>query len=119
MTLKYVNAAKPKSSSTNQRREKFSKALGEQLLLLEKVGPNNAVKGSWTWFDNGSYFINPVYGRKPLQLAKSKNAIQCADLDGCRSAINQLLEMTQRGDLDQCLSDAASSIRSGFRKPPA
>lgn len=116
MSFKYVNITKHKASVPEQRRDKFLKGLRHQLLVLEKFDPNQTVKGSWIWMDDGKYIISPVYGRKPLNLSKGKNAIQCTDPDECKSTIEQLIEMTLKGEIDQCLNEAASSIRNSFRK---
>jgi hypothetical protein len=104
------------------RRTRLMARISKQVELLEydKRGePSTRAHrrlAKWWWEEDGKWFVSIQYCRQPLELAKGKYAIQCADLDGIASAFRAVEKAIVAGSYDQLLMDRSEKARANFKR---
>lgn len=61
------------------------------------------IKRWWVTNSDGTAQLTVRYGSKPIELAKGKNAIACADVSEIGSILTQVKEAVLNGELDTAL----------------
>ena len=74
------------------------------------------VKEWWWYGDNGKLLLSVRYGSKLIELAKNKNAVEVADLQGVVDALTVIKQATLNGELDVQIDAVSGALRSGFKK---
>ena len=111
--------AAPKDAVT-ARRNRLINRIHNQLEYLqrEKEGqlPQRAYRrlARWWWQEGKGYFLSIQYCRLPMELAKGKYSIQCADLDGVAAALRAVEKAIAAGDYDNVMSDQAERTKKNF-----
>jgi hypothetical protein len=62
------------------------------------------IKRWWVANSDGTVQLTVRYGSKPLELAKGKNAIQCADIKEVGTVLGKVKEAVMNGELDTMLA---------------
>ena len=62
------------------------------------------IKRWWVANSDGTVQLTVRYGSKPLELAKGKNAIQCADITEVGTVLGKIKEAVMNGELDTMLA---------------
>jgi hypothetical protein len=111
--------AAPKDALT-ARRNRLINRIHNQLEYLqrEKEGqlPQRAYRrlARWWWQEGKMYFLSIQYCRLPMELAKGKYSIQCADLDGVAAALRAVEKAIAAGDYDTVMNDQAERTKKNF-----
>ena len=120
-TLNLVPVTKPQSRNiVVDRRQRLATAIDKQIAMLNVViDGSDPVPGRrtplWYWMDEaGNYFLAINYGKKPLEIAKGKDSIQCQTLDDVMNSLNVVREYVVRGELDTQMTSLAQAIRTNF-----
>jgi hypothetical protein len=61
------------------------------------------IKRWWVTNSDGTVQLTVRYGSRPLELAKGKNAIQCANVDEVGAILGKVKEAVMNGELDATL----------------
>jgi len=71
----------------------------------------------WFWTTPANKInLSVRYGSKTLELAKGKNAVESADLDELLSTLSLIKDAVANGELDDAITAASLTLRSGFAK---
>jgi hypothetical protein len=73
----------------------------------------------WWFSANGKVALTLRYGAKVLEIAKGKNAIECADMDDLVATLEIIKQAVQAGELDTQIEQASGALRAGFSKKKA
>jgi hypothetical protein len=71
------------------------------------------------WFhavDDKRWAVMLMYGSKTLELAKGKNAVECAGLAGVVTSLEAMKSAVLAGELDAQIAAAADALKRGFKK---
>jgi len=73
------------------------------------------IKRWWVMNSDGTAQLTVRYGSKPIELAKGKNAIACADASEIGSILTQVKEAVLCGELDTALEGVTVASRKAKR----
>jgi hypothetical protein len=111
------NVQRTAPSVVEKRRMKLTEKIDRYLAVLASEPVRLPTRNRWIFKQgDGSYQLAVMYGSKPLELAKGKQGIACADVAQLQSALKLVRETVLAGKMDQQINAAASAIRSGFNK---
>ena len=113
--------------SKTQRRNKLANRIGEQIAAANAVAEGTVylrVQGDKQrrvkhWFyavDDKRWAVLVFYGSRQLELAKGKNAVECAGLAGVTAVLETLKAAVLAGELDAQITAAADALKKGFKK---
>lgn len=83
--------------------------------IVELVQSDKKISPWWWNTRDGKYFLSVKYGTQTLELSKGKGAIIVDGLNGVESTLKILLDGTSKGELDEILNQAGSSLRKRFK----
>ena len=122
-SLSLVPAQKPRILDRKHiRRDRLTTRVRAQITILEKMQASEPISREqrrlpkWWWSDNGAYFVSLFYTRKPLELAKGKWAVQCADISAVIEALKMLSKAVSEGHFDAAIEGMARKVRQNFGK---
>ena len=94
-----------------------AKAAGEGTVYMRVAGDKQRrVKQWFRAVDDKRWAVVLFYGSKQLELAKGKNAVECAGLTGVQSVLETLRTAVIAGELDTQIGAAAELLKRGFKK---
>ena len=73
----------------------------------------------WWWQDGKNYFLSIQYCRRPLELAKGRWSIQCADVSAVIGALKTVENAILAGEYDAQLIEHAEKVRANFKAKAA
>jgi hypothetical protein len=138
--LKLVSVTAGRKSPSNLRRAKLTGKISLQIaaakaadagdvFTLKKVkfvtdkatGERTSVEQAsrvkpWWFLANGKIALTLRYGAKVLEIAKGKNAIECADMADLIATLGVIKEAAEAGELDSQIEQASGALRAGFAK---
>jgi hypothetical protein len=117
-TLTFVDVSeRPRPNSLANKRQRLLDALNKQGAELERFAAGHWSPRMWFWADDdGKYYLEVRYAKKPLPLSGSKSAILCRSLEDVAAKIDQLKTMVRAGELDQQIEAASEAVRTRFKK---
>ena len=83
---------------------------------IKTIETTKRIKEWWWYGDNGKLLLSVRYGSKLIELAKGKNAVEIADLQGVVDALTVIKQAVLNGELDVQIDAASGALRSGFKK---
>jgi hypothetical protein len=108
---------RPRSNSLANKRQLLIEGLSKQATEIERFAAGHWSPRMWFWADDdGKYYLEVRYAKKPLPLSGSKSAILCQSLEDVAEKIDQLKEMVGAGELDTQIEAASEAIRTRFKK---
>jgi hypothetical protein len=108
---------RPRSNSLANKRQRLIEGLSKQATEIERFAAGHWSPRMWFWADDdGKYYLEVRYAKKPLPLSGSKSAILCQSLEDVAEKIDQLKEMVGAGELDTQIEAASEAIRTRFKK---
>lgn len=81
----------------------------------EEVQADRKVAPWWWQGPDGKWFLSVKYGTQTLELAKGKGSIQVDGLAGVERTLRLLGEATDKGELDETLTEAGTILRKRFQ----
>ncbi len=95
MDLKFVASKKPKSiDSSIQRRQRLAQRLDQQIAVLASAKGGGLPRSSWIWIDDkGTYYLQVMYGRRPLEFQKGMSAVECESADHANEVLKTIRAM--------------------------
>ena len=117
-TLTFIDVSeRPRSNSLANKRQRLIEGLSKQATEIERFAAGHWSPRMWFWADDdGKYYLEVRYAKKPLPLSGSKSAILCQSLEDVAGKIDQLKTMVRAGELDQQIEAASDAIRTRFKK---
>lgn len=113
------NVQRTAPSVAEKRRIKLVEKIDRYLAILTSEPGRLPTRNRWIFKQpDGSYQLAVMYGSKPLELAKGKKGVACADVARLQAALKLVRETIVAGKLDQQIEAAAEGIRAGFRREP-
>ena len=108
MKMKFTATKKPtKSNPVTQRRMKLVtniKGNCNPSLTMIKVN-------KWWWMEeDGCYYFEVRYGKKPIELQKGMYSVQCLDESKLVANLATIQRMVKQGDFDSQLETMSKSI---------
>lgn len=113
------------ADSKTQRRSKLAAKITEQIAAARADGEGvtytrtDSKRRVRHWFraiDEKRWAVMLFYGSKQLELAKGKNAAECAGLQGVIGTLETLRAAVLAGELDAQIGTAADALKRGFKK---
>lgn len=110
-------AERPKPHSIAYKRQRLIDGLIKQAEEMDRY-----VAGRWSsrmWFwpdDNGKFFLEVRYAKKPLVIADGKSVIVCESIDEVGTRIEQLKALVRSGKFDEQIEATGAAIRTRFKK---
>lgn len=104
-----------KSGAVNQQYRLISRKnpdTGE----YEEVQADRKVSPWWWQGSDGKWFLSIKYGTQTLELAKGKGSIQVEGLSGVENTLRLVGEATEKGELDELLINAGTTLRKRFQR---
>jgi hypothetical protein len=116
MELKFVATKKPNTVDVvTQRRQRLIRRIDQQISLIKSASESGIPRSSWVWMDEAGAYLVPIkYGRQPIELKKGMFSIVCDDLEHVELVLCTVRAMSLRGELDDQLAKASSTIRAKF-----
>ena len=108
----------------SRRRAKLAAKIAQQIAAAKAAIEGNAVNGTEgrrrvrQWFhavDEKRWALMLFYGSKQLELAKGKNAVECAGLTGVVGTLELLHTAVLQGALDAQITSAADQLKRAFK----
>ena len=108
----------------SRRRAKLAAKIAQQIAAAKAAIEGNAVNGTERprrvrqWFhavDEKRWALMLFYGSKQLELAKGKNAVECAGLTGVVGTLELLHTAVLQGALDAQITSAADQLKRAFK----
>jgi len=115
MKMKFTATKKPtKSNPVTQRRMKLVTNIERQ---LQSFTDDEVKVNKWWWMEeDGCYYFEVRYGKKPIELQKGMYSVQCLDESELVTNLATIQRMVKQGDFDSQLETMSKSIRSNFSK---
>ncbi|TIW03840.1 MAG: hypothetical protein E5V77_02315 [Mesorhizobium sp.] len=115
--LKLVAAPKQAPSDpASKRRQRLIMQIDHQLYMAEPENVGRKFRGRWWTIDlDGKPTLSIKYGKVPLELAKGKHAIACADMAGVVDALKKAREAAIEGTFDSQLATVSEQVRARFK----
>ena len=116
--LKLVAAPKPTANDpASRRRQRLVMQIDHQLYMAEPENQKRKFRGRWWTVDlDGKPTLSIKYGKVPLELAKGKHAIACADMAGVTDALHKARQAAADGTFDIQLETVSEQVRARFQK---
>jgi len=116
--LKLIAAPKREVlDASGKRRQRLVMQIDNQLYMAEPDNRNRKFRGRWWTIDiDGKPTLTIQYGKSPLELAKGKHAIACADMDDVIAALKKAREIAVEGTFDSQLEAISEKVRTRFKK---
>ncbi|BAB51282.1 hypothetical protein [Mesorhizobium japonicum] len=116
--LKLVATAKQDASDpASKRRQRLVMQIDHQLYMAEPENLARKFRGRWwTIGIDGKPTLAIKYGKIPLELAKGKHAIACADIAGVTDALQKARVAAVDGTFDSQLASVSEQVRARFKK---
>ncbi|OHV70762.1 hypothetical protein LCM4577_00865 [Mesorhizobium sp. LCM 4577] len=116
--LKLVAAPKQlPNDPASKRRQRLIMQIDHQLYMAEPENVGRKFRGRWWTVDlDGKPILAIKYGKVPLELAKGKHAIACADMPAVVDALKKAREAAIEGTFDGQLATASEQVRARFKK---
>ena len=80
------------------------------------IETSKRIKEWWNYAANGKLVLCVRYGSKLIELAKGKNGVEVANLQGVVDALGVLKQAVLNGELDTQIEAASGQLRAGFKK---
>lgn len=96
--------------------KKLKRVVDAETGETKRIETAKRVKEWWWYGDNGKLLLSVRYGSKLIELAKNKNAVEVADLQGVVNAFTVIKQAVINGELDAQIDAASGALRSGFKK---
>lgn len=112
-----TDVERPKQHSITHKRQRLIDGLIKQAQEMDRY-----IAGRWSprmWFwpsDDGKFFLEVRYAKKPLSISNGKSVIICDSIDDVGEKIEQLKVLVRAGEFDQQIEATAQAIRTRFKK---
>ncbi len=111
-----IKLAEAKLNGTTYQPTKRKTVVNKETGLATSFETTKRVK-EWWWTNNdGKLLLSIRYGSKVLELGKSKNAVEVADMAALLEALTLIKQAVLSGELDTQMDAASGALRSGFKK---
>jgi len=108
---------RPRQNSIAVKRQRLIEGLTKQVSELPRFASGHWSPRMWFWADdNGKFYLEVRYAKKPLPISRGKSAILCQSLEDVAEKIEQLKAMVRAGEFDQQIETASEAIRGRFKK---
>jgi hypothetical protein len=108
---------RPKVNSIAVKRQRLIDGLTNQAAEVKRFEQGHWTPRNWFWADdNGKFYLEVRYAKKPLPISEGKSVILCQSLEDVATKIEQLEATVKAGGLDSQIEAASAAIRSRFKK---
>jgi hypothetical protein len=111
-----IQLATARLSGNSYQPTKLKRVVDAETGQHKTIASTKRIKEWWSYSANGQLVLCVRYGSKLMELAKGKNGIEVAHLQGLVDALGVVKQAVINGELDKQIEAASRALRAGFKR---
>jgi hypothetical protein len=111
-----IQLATARLGGTSYQPTKLKRIVDEATGQHTTIESTKRIKEWWSDATNGKLVLSVRYGSKLIELAKGKNGVEVADLQGVVDVLGVIKQAVINGELDKPIEAVSGALRAGFKR---